>query len=176
MCHVCPKIFPSWSALKEHLYSHMAESEQKRCTECGKCLKNDSTLRSHMKSHGSQLYRCPHCSKVYNFPQSLRAHMRSHSNTHPYKCLVCGKTFKLKKGLKVSICHHYFLLYAPSINFSLFLLLFSFIIFLIFSILPQVFCLAGLSLYDLALMHRIIFDFASYMFILMVFLILLYKF
>jgi KRAB domain-containing zinc finger protein len=133
MCHICPKIFPSRSALKEHLYSHVAESEQKQCTECGKWLKNDSTLRSHMKSHSSQLFRCPHCSKVYNFPQSLRAHMRSHSNTHPYKCLECGKTFKLKKGLKVSTCHHHFLLFAPSVHFPpvLFLSL-SFLFFLYF--------------------------------------------
>jgi DNA-directed RNA polymerase subunit RPC12/RpoP len=112
MCHICSKTFPRQSALKEHLHTHVAKSEQKQCSECGKWLKNDSTLRLHMKSHGSQLFRCPHCDKVYNFAQSLRAHLQSHSDIRPHECLVCGKTFKLKKGLTVSTCHHhYFLIY-----------------------------------------------------------------
>jgi RNase P subunit RPR2 len=132
MCHICPKTFPNRSALKEHLYSHVAKSEQKQCRDCGKWLKNDSTLRLHMKSHGSQLFRCPHCDKVYNFPQSLRDHLQSHSNIHPHECLVCGKAFKRKQGLKVSTCHHWlFLMYILITVILILFLIFLIALFLV---------------------------------------------
>ena len=102
MCHICPKTFPTQGTLKGHLYSHVAKSERKQCQECGKWLKSDLTLRVHMRSHSGQVFRCPHCNKAFNDKQRMRVHMRSHSSARPYKCLVCGKTFKLRSGLRVS--------------------------------------------------------------------------
>jgi DNA-directed RNA polymerase subunit RPC12/RpoP len=107
MCHICPKTFPTQGTLKGHLYSHVAQSEQKQCQECGKWLKSDLTLRVHMRSHSGRVYRCPHCNKAFNDKQRMHVHVRSHSSARPYKCLVCGKTFKLKSGLKVSTCKHH---------------------------------------------------------------------
>jgi DNA-directed RNA polymerase subunit RPC12/RpoP len=102
MCHICAKTFPTQGVLKGHLYSHVAKSEQKQCLECGKWLKSDLTLRVHMRSHSGRVFRCPHCSKAFKCKQNMRDHMRSHSSARPYKCLVCGKTFKLRSGLRVS--------------------------------------------------------------------------
>jgi DNA-directed RNA polymerase subunit RPC12/RpoP len=102
MCHICAKTFPTQGVLKGHLYSHVAKSERKQCKECGKWLKSDLTLRVHMRSHSGRVFRCPNCSKAFKCKQNMRDHMRSHSNARPYKCLACGKTFKLRSGLRVS--------------------------------------------------------------------------
>jgi len=129
MCHICAKVFPTQGTLKGHLYSHVAKSEKKQCQECGKWLKSDLTLRVHMRCHSGRLFRCPHCDKVFHHKQTMLDHMRSHSSARPYKCLVCGKTFKLKSGLRVGTCCHH-LYYMCNLHLSSFPLL----------PLPQVLC------------------------------------
>ncbi len=52
-------------------------------------------------SFGRKMHQCLQCVKLFGFASDLARHMRTHTGERPYKCLICGKSYKQKIHLKV---------------------------------------------------------------------------
>jgi len=70
------------------------------CPECGKMLRNNHVMLSHIKSiHLRQLpFSCDFCGKKFSRKQALKGHIEAcHSTNLPrLMCTLCGSTFKTR--------------------------------------------------------------------------------
>ena len=41
-------------------------------------------------------FLCENCGKVFSTKRGLRNHLKYHSDERPYKCDICGASFKVK--------------------------------------------------------------------------------
>lgn len=107
ICHICAKQFACRSNLSYHLTTHQPKVRKVQCEKCDKWLKNKLCLRKHMLQHSSIRYTCSSCSYSALNRQCLRNHIRvHHTDTKPFSCNVCGKSFKLKNTLLNHMVQH----------------------------------------------------------------------
>ncbi|XP_032998079.1 zinc finger protein 420-like [Lacerta agilis] len=125
-CSHCEKIFSCPTHLTKHLMLHSAQKPLKnlgrhhtgeepyKCTDCGECFSQSSSLDSHRKevhqemkpatlrknvSGGQKEYHpCPECGKKFFKPSQLKLHRRLHSGEKPYRCSDCGECFMWRSG------------------------------------------------------------------------------
>ena len=129
-CAKCDKVFSTPSGLDRHKYTHLAPRH--KCTECGTGFYFEGEVKQHMTTHRKvQAFTCNHgnCKKRYMNHADLLKHVRMHtvpvlqctdckysttdkclfkchralhSDSEPFKCDACNKTFKHRNQL----CHH----------------------------------------------------------------------
>jgi DNA-directed RNA polymerase subunit RPC12/RpoP len=69
-------------------------SQLAACSNCGKVLKDEHTLRCHLRTvHGEKKFACERCDKKFPTVGVLNAHLRTHSDIL-YACGTCGENFK----------------------------------------------------------------------------------
>ncbi|CAM5117807.1 unnamed protein product [Eretmochelys imbricata] len=105
-CPVCPKQFPTPSALKNHGRVHTKKRFE--CSECGKAYRASRDLVQHLWRHQAEAeagaapgtnglvdqrpYKCDRCERTYRHAGSLLHHKKVHT-TGLYHCPACLKEF-----------------------------------------------------------------------------------
>lgn len=86
--------------------SKTASVAEHKLPQCKQRYKSKSLLKSHLGTHGENLYRCSHCNKSFSFHCRLREHERTHTGKHPYRCSQCDKGFRRRYHLKIHMRIH----------------------------------------------------------------------
>lgn len=112
LCEICSKSFSTLTSYKEHMITHSSDSEklQLKCpvADCGKWLKNNRCLKSHMLLHNEADYKCGDCDYTTKKEKLLRNHiLTKHSTIRPWPCEECEKTFKTKRALTIHKAQHH---------------------------------------------------------------------
>ena len=130
ICGVCGKLFKLASSLAWHMYEHnkpkykcdqcdhMCQFESELQTHkivhqknpshqcmkanCGKWFMRKWDLMLHLQKHDGIRYTCDHdeCSFYTDTKKQLKEHQKKHLDDHQHVCVVCGKGFKYRSGLK----------------------------------------------------------------------------
>jgi len=103
-CHVCGKMFKTYSTLYGHMKTH--EDGKFICTVCGSTFKVRSYLQRHLASHdqSNKRFECDLCDKKFSQPYLMRQHKEfSHMKNLPFKCELCGKPARTMTRLKIHI-------------------------------------------------------------------------
>ncbi|XP_055676824.1 zinc finger protein 225-like [Lutzomyia longipalpis] len=104
-CNVCNKRFRLPRLLKLHCRIHIPKSQRTDLYHCDKCDKRNFssavTLWKHKRIHNGKITEkfCKVCNKRFINSNLLEKHMLKHKNEapRPYKCDLCGKSFKILK-------------------------------------------------------------------------------
>lgn len=110
LCEICSKTFATLTSFKEHLLTHSEDCEklQLQCAQCGKWLKNQRCLKSHMRLHAEVDFACALCNYVTKKELLLKNHIITrHTADRPWSCDECEKTFKLKRALTIHKAQHH---------------------------------------------------------------------
>lgn len=103
VCDVCAKTFKNKYILEQHRKLHSVDDMPKlKCHICGALLKNEGSLRAHIRRHGDTETACKLCGKVAPNRSALGNHMRYVHSERIHKCTLCDKAFKKPVGLRVS--------------------------------------------------------------------------
>lgn len=104
LCEICSKSFATFTSYKEHMISHSEDYEklQLKCPQCGKWLKNQRCLKSHLRTHSTADFKCKMCDYSSKKEGLLKNHyVTQHTVDRPFQCAECDKTFKVKRHLTV---------------------------------------------------------------------------
>ncbi|XP_041102924.1 zinc finger protein 438-like [Polyodon spathula] len=69
--------------------------------------KYESTKASNVYLGSKQLHRCPTCNRCFQFKHHLQSHMNSHTNSRPYVCPLCRKTYAHSGSLSTHMKLHH---------------------------------------------------------------------
>ena len=104
LCEICSKTFATVTSFKEHILTHSEDCEklQLQCKTCGKWLKNQRCLKSHMLLHADVDHNCTICNYSTKKEHLLKNHiLTKHTSDRPWSCDECDKTFKVKRALTI---------------------------------------------------------------------------
>lgn len=106
VCNYCGKEFKCKYYLKVHRNeAHMGiEIKRVQCNLCGVWMR-ENHLSKHVKFNHTQAEPsliCSICSKEVKNRVTMKSHMRNVHGNREHLCTVCGKTFSVSIGLKVS--------------------------------------------------------------------------
>ena len=113
-CTVCGR---TYTKLAEHMARMHSAPEPCMCTDCGKFLRNASTLRAHMLSRTCLKSRvCPICERTCENDAGLKSHLRSHATINrdeltdegmkELRCDECGHSFSSSEALAAHMALH----------------------------------------------------------------------
>ncbi|EDW12059.1 zinc finger protein 271 [Drosophila mojavensis] len=94
-CLQCGKQFKRPNDLARHLLTH-SKLKLHICHVCQRRFTLKSTLARHLETHQPQRsnVNCQVCGKSYASKTSLQLHLRLHTGERPFKCEICGETFR----------------------------------------------------------------------------------
>lgn len=96
-CHLCPRILPTYNALRGHIKRmHTVGVQPHICHVCGKALKSAGALSRHIQTlhEGRRDFKCDLCPKAFTAKDVLNNHRKSHFDERPFVCEQCGRGFK----------------------------------------------------------------------------------
>ncbi|XP_042563764.1 zinc finger protein 234-like isoform X2 [Clupea harengus] len=78
------------------------------CSLCGRCFGSARDMTIHRQlAHGKEKpYRCGVCGKSFRYSGKFKEHQRIHTGERPYRCHVCFKGFNQTAHLKVHLRIH----------------------------------------------------------------------
>ena len=113
-CTVCGR---TYTKLAQHMARVHGTGEPCMCTDCGKFLRNATTLRAHVLSRTCHKSRvCPVCERTCENDAGLKSHMRSHAaalgdrdgppGMKDHHCDECGHAFSSSEALDSHLALH----------------------------------------------------------------------
>ena len=75
------------------------EHNPKQCQYCEFKTGTSASLKLHMRKHFDPQFQCSFCEKKLKSEKSLKAHEREHTGEKPFKCDVCGNSYKARNVL-----------------------------------------------------------------------------
>lgn len=112
VCDVCARFFKCSKSYERHYQVEHTNIDQRvQCDLCRKWFKHLDTLKDHIRRHYAATETCKYCGRVSSNKKSLRLHIRnvhadidsSVKTRNEFPCSVCGKIFKKKQTLRVSV-------------------------------------------------------------------------
>ncbi|XP_063918077.1 zinc finger protein-like isoform X2 [Zophobas morio] len=96
VCANCGRTFKESFRLRYHL----SKCGEVKCDLCDKILKNEDTLKKHVRFVHSKekLFNCPTCEKGFSCRADLRAHYNIHRGVR-FTCDTCNQTFSNTSNL-----------------------------------------------------------------------------
>lgn len=106
-CNKCNQQFPSQGLLQKHIESKHIDSVPDRLSECAVSPAKfaDVGLLQKRKSC-KRPYKCKLCGKSFRSASNRSTHMMVHTGKRPYPCKVCGKAFTRSNHLKEHLRIH----------------------------------------------------------------------
>ncbi|XP_055314810.1 zinc finger protein 211-like [Sitodiplosis mosellana] len=96
-CLDCKEEFFDLYKFKAHRRTHHTQTKKQQlyqCTDCGKIMKNRSSLSMHSKIHSNdRQYGCMICEQKFVQKINLINHLKVHNTTKTHSCNECGKSF-----------------------------------------------------------------------------------
>lgn len=103
VCHICARVYSSYTALRTHLQEHSEVGKPKiKCHICGKMYKH---LETHMYVHKDEgkAFPCPYCAKIFRNRNVLSSHVTGMHTFKLKKCHLCDKKYKTNAEMRVGI-------------------------------------------------------------------------
>ena len=91
-CAQCGKVLKDEHTLRCHLKTVHGEKKF-ACPECGKKFPHAGVLNAHQKTHSDTLYTCDTCQEKFRDLTYFKKHVRSHSGQRPHPCPVCDRSY-----------------------------------------------------------------------------------
>ncbi|XP_018335326.1 zinc finger protein 2 homolog isoform X15 [Agrilus planipennis] len=106
-CKFCNRLFEFNFTLRKHMETHEESRVKMKCDVCEKTFLTEMGLKAHVESHtGENRITCNLCGRNIN-KAYLERHMQLvHSNSKPFKCNLCPKTFGYENSYKQHIKKH----------------------------------------------------------------------
>lgn len=111
VCDLCGMGCFTKTSLNDHAAN--AHGQGFKCPTCNKCYRNDSSLKSHMKTHdpgfdpATVRQQCEHCGEFFNHKSSLNKHLLRHLGLgKTFDCDVCGKKVASKGSYRSHMAIH----------------------------------------------------------------------
>ncbi|XP_039609781.1 zinc finger protein 438 isoform X1 [Polypterus senegalus] len=82
--------------------SHKADGDDANHPDAIQTLGNAYVLLG-----SKQFYKCPTCDRCFQFKHHLQSHMNSHTNSRPYMCPLCRKTYAHSGSLSTHMKLHH---------------------------------------------------------------------
>ncbi|XP_065804790.1 zinc finger protein 664-like [Labrus bergylta] len=89
LCKICGKDLKSNSKLKSHMRTHKGKRPH-LCMTCNKRFRDSGGLKRHLRIHTGEK---PYPREDVRHDNGLKVRMRIHAEEGPYICNTCGKTF-----------------------------------------------------------------------------------
>lgn len=111
-CNICGR---TYTKLAEHVARMHGDGSPAMCPDCGKFLRNATTLRAHLASRTCHKSRvCPVCQRSCENDAGLKSHMRSHAtadsgaaqSSREFFCDECRHTFPTSEALESHLALH----------------------------------------------------------------------
>lgn len=105
ICEICSQSCYSSSDLRIHYRIHTGERPYD-CPLCDWSFSMKSSLKGHLKTHERKPKQkrapliCKYCFKILKTPSLLREHIKVHTDERPFKCAVCDRGFRNRKGMR----------------------------------------------------------------------------
>ncbi|XP_063072263.1 zinc finger protein GLI4-like [Engraulis encrasicolus] len=96
------------AALDQSHGSNHGDQQPLYCTLCGRCFNTPREMAIHKQVvHAKDKpYRCGVCGKTFRYSGKFKEHQRIHTGERPYRCHVCFKSFNQTAHLKVHLRVH----------------------------------------------------------------------
>ncbi|KAM3956291.1 uncharacterized protein ACR2FA_009741 [Aphomia sociella] len=110
VCSQCNKAYNNLTSLRKHGITH-TEERPFTCSVCNYCFRDASNYRRHIAKHDGarslagravprRTYQCPRCSLAFHSNKDMRRHTAVHTDSKPFRCKVCNRSFRRKDNLE----------------------------------------------------------------------------
>lgn len=99
-CNKCSMEFPLNILLFDHSLSHVKESEQYVCPECGKILYGRRAEEVHRYVHLDKTFECSKCPSKFKSKKELDNHTTNVHSSKKVTCDICNKVYRSNNTLK----------------------------------------------------------------------------
>ncbi|XP_026759723.1 zinc finger protein 668 [Galleria mellonella] len=110
-CPQCNKAFNNVTSLRKHGLTH-TEERPFSCEICSRRFRDGSNYRKHVAKHDGcgagragrtaarRAFQCPRCPLAFHSNKDMRRHTAVHTDSKPFRCKVCNRSFRRKDNLE----------------------------------------------------------------------------